>query len=156
MYVQQNKAGKKEFLWVLVMIMAVALLNDVLRFFLPDIPLVKEVILIGVCCILVYLIYQHYAAVFEYRLDAERFYIERRIGHRIKTISFLTKDIENIYFGKRPEIRQCQNRCVGILPGKKTCYIVYEKDKAVACEPDGELVRLLEECVHDKYSGCKI
>ena len=152
MYVQTNKAGKKEFLRVLAMVVAVALVNDIFRFFLPGVPLVKEATLIVLCCALVFLIYQHYAVSFEYKLDDERFFAERRTGHEIKTTSFLRKNINGVYFGKKPDVKDCRNMCVRIFPGKNTCYIVYEKDKAIACEPDAELARLLEECVHDKYS----
>lgn len=149
MYVQTNKAGKKEFLWVLAAAAAVALVNDILRYFLPDVPLVKDITLIVLCCILVLLIYRHYAASFEYRLDEERFYAERRTGHKLQTTSFLRKNINQVSFGKKPDVKELKNMCVRIIPGKNTCYIIYEKDKAVACEPDAELARLLEECVHD-------
>lgn len=149
MYVQTNKAGKKEFFWVLAAGVAVALVIDVLRYFLPGVQLVKEITLVVLCCILILLIYRHYAAAFEYRLDEERFYAERRIGHKIQTASFLRKDIHGVCFGKRPEGKKITNMCVRIMPGKKTCYIVYEKDKAIAFEPDTELARLLEEYVHD-------
>ncbi len=156
MYVQVNKAGKKEFLWVLAAIAAVVLVNDILRYFLPGVPLVKELILIALCCVLVLLIYRHYAASFEYRLDDDRFYLERRTGHKLQTVSFAKKDISGVSFGKRPPVKEIKSMCVRIFPGKKTCYIVYEKEKAVACEPDGELARLLEECVHDKHRRRKV
>lgn len=149
MYVQTNKAGKKEFFWVLAAVVAVALVNDILRYFLTGVPLIKEIVLVALCCILVLLIYRHYAAAFEYRLDEERFYAERRMGHKIQTTSFLRKDINRVYFGKRPPGKELKNMCVRIIPGKKTCYIVYEKDKAIAFEPDTELARLLEEYIHD-------
>lgn len=152
MYVQKRKAGIKEFLLAILMILGATLVYDAVRFFLPGVPLLKEIVLIGLCCWLVYLLYQHYAATFEYKLDAERFYAERRTGHKIKTISFSKESICGVQFGKKPAGLTCRNACVRILPNKKTCYIIYEKDKVLACEPDGELARLLEECVHDKHS----
>lgn len=146
MYVQTKKAGTREFLLVLAAAVAIYFIYELLRWFLPAAPLIKEVALIVLGGGLVYLVYQHYAASFEYRLGEECLSIERRIGHRVHTVSVPLSEIDSISVGEKPAGPKAENMCVRILQGEKTCYILYEnRQKAVAFEPDGQLLEKLKE-----------
>ncbi len=150
MYKQEHKAGMREYLVSVVGVILLWILCDVLDYLIP-IPLVEDILFIGIAGVLVYLVYTHYCAVFSYELGDKKLIITRKIGKReiVEEISY--KKINVIYTNK-PEIKLPKNitmLTVSVFNKKNYCYVLYNKKaKCLVFEPDGELLRLLKENIN--------
>lgn len=150
MYKQEYKAGIRQYLVSVVCVILLWILCDILAYLIP-IPLVADILFIGIAGIVVYMVYTHYCAVFLYELGDKKLMVTRKIGHREFVEEIPYKKIDQIYT-KKPKIKLPKNitmLTVSVFKNQNYCYVIYNKKaKCLVFEPDGEFLRLLKEKIN--------
>lgn len=124
MYSETQKAGTKHFFFTLAATLFLSAVTFMIRFFTQSVPVIGQLATVAAFVIMVYLVYIHYAPVFEYTLDGNRLIVIRRTGHREKNISVELSDIVSIS-EKAPDGVKADRMCPAMFFPKKPLYINY-------------------------------
>lgn len=147
MYSEVRQSGGKQFFFALIIMMVMYAAGSVINYAFSGRPLVRFAVLLGMCCVAVYIVYRRYGAKYTYILDEKAVSAETVIGHKSSVQRIEYKKIDRIVIGSRKYLpRNKKYCCVSILPNKNFCYIVYEKGtKALVIEPGAEFQAKLKE-----------
>jgi hypothetical protein len=149
-----NKSGVKDFFIVLLAIFIAGTIVSAMSYMMPNHKLLANVISIVVFCIIAYFVFTRYTAVFEYKLDDEKLYAQRKIGSKIASFEVKLKDIKDVCFPKdKPNLpKEKIDMRRSILSKKRTCYVIYKsgrQKKVFWFEPTPEFVQTLEEGISE-------
>ena len=124
MYSEIHRSGIKQFLYALAEAAAASVVSLVIKFIFREIPLIGDIATVAIFSALVYCVYVHYTAVFEYSIDGHNVTVMRTIGHRKSTIGFKTSQISSVLRSDPPKMH-ISRRCISILRPKNPLYIIY-------------------------------
>ena len=147
MYSEVRQSGGKQFFFALIIMMVMYAGGNVLTYALSNRPLIRFAMLLGMCCVAVYILYRRYGAKYTYILDEKAVSVETVTGNKSSVQRIEYDKIDRIVIGSRKYLpRSKKYCCVSILPNKRFCYIVYEKGtKALVIEPGAEFQDKLKE-----------
>lgn len=143
---EQRKGGFKEFVFLILWLIALAAAYDFTDTFIrtfrntgakPGQNLFLTVAVIICGCILIYLALKHYAAGFTYELTEKSIKISRKIGHRVKSEEIKNKQIR-AFSKTRPNSGKIHSMKTTIVSDKHTYYLTYINGGAletIAFEP---------------------
>lgn len=144
------KAGTREFFFVLIWIGVIALAGDLVRYLVPEPPMLKEIITILFGCVLVYFVYTRYCAEFTYILGEEGITAKSRVGRRERT-AYAEYNAISCISDKRPE-RKPKSASLflrSVIPGKRRRYISYNKGESLlVIETDDDFMLKLKEKIN--------
>ncbi len=144
------RAGAKEFFFVLICICVIALAGDLVRYLVPEPPMLKEISMILMGCILVYFVYTRYCAEFTYTLGEEGIAAKCRIGRRERAAYAEYNDISCISDTKpeqKPQV--CAKFIKSIISSKNRRYISYNNGGSlIVIEADNDFMQKLKEKVN--------
>ena len=137
MYSETHTSGMKQF-FIAVGAAAVFLaISLVIQFFTKSTPLIGDIVSVILFVVLGYIVYTHYTAVFEYRVDGHKLIITRKIGHREVSLTLKSGQINSIT-RSRPSGVRVSGKCVAVMFPKNPLYIVCS-DSAVLIDGSEEL-----------------
>ena len=146
MYKQERKAGWGQYLVCLAAGLILWILCDILAVFLKS-AIAADFIFIITACIMVYLVYSHYCAVFTYEIKKKKLIITRKTGHRELKEEITISKINYVGTKKPPKTyHKLLKFTVNVFLKKNYCYIVYDSNtKCIVTEADQELQKLIKE-----------
>lgn len=143
-----QKAGAKEFIFVLIWVAAAALIGDLVRYLAPEPPMLKDLVIIAIGCVMVYLIYTRYCAQFVYTLGEEGLSIEKKTGRRIKSAYVRYDDIDSVLTAKPKKKFKMQSVFVkSIIKSRDKRYICC-KEQLFVIETDEQFIKGLKEKIN--------
>lgn len=157
MYKQENKTGVKSFLLTVAMAFAAIVASEFLGGFLNFISggiiparLSGNILLAVMCVVMVYLVYNHYASTYIYKITPKHIVIEKKTGSRVTEYEIPIKEIRKVYIRKKVKLKGKKLRlCAGVFSDKKVTVIVCgEEKKIIAFEPDENFIAKLKEYVN--------
>ena len=155
MYKQENKAGFKEFLIVILMAVISVILTSIAGWFigaLTGFPWAGDILLIAMCVIMVFLVYNHYASVYTYRITQKHIVIEKKAGRKITEYDIPIVEINKMYIRKKlPKLKGKKLRlCSSMFGYKKTTVIICgQDDQIVVFEPNDKFIAKIKEYIND-------
>lgn len=151
MYKQENKAGFKQYLFVIVMVIAVVFISEFVGW-IVNYPLAGDILMIALCVLLVIIVYNHYASVFYYKITSKHIVIEKKSGRKVTEYDIPIEEINKIYIRKSiPKLKGKKLRlCSSVFGYKKTTVMLCgEENTIVVFEPDDKFVKKIKEYMND-------
>ena len=144
------KAGAREFVFVLIWIAVIALAGDLVKYLIPEPPVLKEIVTILFGCVLVYFVYTRYCAEFTYTLGEDGLTAKSRIGRRERTAYAEYKAISCISDTKPENKPKAINMFVrNVIPYRKRRYISYNQGaNLLVIETDDDFILKLKEKIN--------
>lgn len=159
MYKQENKAGIREFLKVILMALAAVIVSDFLGACISWITggfikaaLAGQILLAVVCVVMVMLVYNHYASVYNYKITKKHIVIEKKSGRKVTEYDIPISEIKKIYIRKKtPKLKGKKLRlCASMFGYKKTTTMICtEENDIIIFEPDDNFVEKIKEYMND-------
>lgn len=159
MYKQENKAGVREFIRVILLALLALVVSEFLggliNFVSKDkinASLSGHIILAVFGVMLVYLVYNHYASVFKYKITKKHIVIEKKTGSRVTEYDLPLTEIQKACIRTgMPKIKGKKLRLSkSFFTNKKsTVLVVGVEEKVIVFEPDDEFIKKLKEYLHD-------
>ena len=159
MYKQENKAGAREFIKVIVLTVAAIVFSGFLGGLINflsngklNATLFGQIILAVFGVMLVMLVYNHYASVFKYKITKTHIVIEKKTGSRVTEYDIPLKEISKVCIRtgapgiKGKKLRLSKNFFTG---RKSTVLVVGAEENIVVFEPDDEFIRKMKEYMND-------
>lgn len=157
MYKQENKAGVKEFIWVILMAMAAVFISSLANTVILSITngsfrWAGDILLIAMCIIMVLLVYNHYASVYSYKITPKHIVIEKKAGRKVTEYDIPIVEINKIYIRKK--VKKLKGKklrlCSSMFGYKKTTVMLCgENDNIVIFEPDDKFLKKIKEYMND-------
>jgi hypothetical protein len=146
MYSETHTSGTKQFLLAVGAAAVLAGVSSVIRRLSQAMPMIGELLSVILFAFLVYLVFVHYAATFEYKISGYTLTVTRKTGHREKIIEIKSGEITAVS-KKRPDGVKTEKMCVAILLCKNPLYICYG-DRAVLIDGSSELAEKLKNMMN--------
>jgi len=155
MYKQEDKAGVKEFLIVILMAVVSVILTGLagwVIYALTGFKLAGDILLFLMCILMVSLVYNHYASVYTYKITQKHIVIEKKSGRKITEYEIPLVEINKIYIRKKiPKLKGKKLRlCSSMFGYKKTTVMICgQDDRIVVFQPDDKFISKIKEYMND-------
>ena len=139
--------GGKEFVYSVVWAVILLFIGDMIVTALPSYKIIGVIITILMFGVLAFFALTRYSAVYTYTLKKTRFAAVRKIGYRLKEVSFYTSDVVSVT-RKKPDCRvQTVYRMhTSVFSRKNLWYVVYrtgETKNMLVCAVSEKMARSL-------------